>query len=170
MGKETHKPNIAKIEELRIRKGWSLDQLAVRSVLSGRTLNNIVKGESVVISTIAKLAKALDVEPATLLEGFEPEQPSAEPMLSRLKLIYSTPFDEFDETAELPKVLEAMRALRLSNRNVMAHAEDAEVVVTVEVVTRQLVKKVNSLAGWDAALWKLGVVRHECEYGADYNC
>ena len=60
MAQKYFKANLPKLENLRIARGWSREQLASKAILSTRTLDSIMAGKSAVLSTFSKLAKALE--------------------------------------------------------------------------------------------------------------
>jgi transcriptional regulator with XRE-family HTH domain/tetratricopeptide (TPR) repeat protein len=51
------------VVELRSRRGWTQERLAEKAVLSVRTIQNLERGKSIHLGTIAKVAEALGVTP-----------------------------------------------------------------------------------------------------------
>lgn len=51
------------VVELRSRRGWTQEKLAEKSILSVRTIQNLERGKSIHLGTIAKVAEALGVPP-----------------------------------------------------------------------------------------------------------
>ena len=49
------------VVELRSRRGWTQEKLAEKSILSVRTIQNLERGKSTHLGTIAKVAEALGV-------------------------------------------------------------------------------------------------------------
>jgi transcriptional regulator with XRE-family HTH domain len=77
MAQKYFKANIEKLESLRIARGWSREALADKALVSTRTLDSLMAGENGVLSTFAKIAKALDTPVNSLLDGYE--TPAAQP-------------------------------------------------------------------------------------------
>ena len=71
MAQKYFKANVDKLESLRIARGWSREALADKALVSTRTLDSLMAGENGVLSTFAKLAKALDTPVNSLLDGYE---------------------------------------------------------------------------------------------------
>ena len=104
MAQKYFKANHQKLENLRVARGWSREQLAAKAIVSTRTLDSIMAGKQAVLSTFSKLAKALDAPLESILEGYE--NPAApEERLWKVTITVSTPFDRFDETKDLPVFL-----------------------------------------------------------------
>jgi transcriptional regulator with XRE-family HTH domain len=59
--------NVEALKELRRRRVWTVEELAVRAGVSKNTVSKAENGGSVYPSSIRKLAKALEVEPAELV-------------------------------------------------------------------------------------------------------
>ena len=109
------------IRRLREAKGWGQQVLANRAVVSFKTVHSVEQGKPAQLSTFAKIAKALGVEPCKLIDGHDPD--SLRPAGGRgkcveVKLTLSIPFGEFDETdgldrltAFLTSVIEAKNAI-----------------------------------------------------------
>ena len=91
------------ITSLRIEKGWRIDDLASKAICSAKTVENCERGKSVLVVTLAKIAKALGAEIRDLVENAD--KPRAETLLPgpfielTMKLI--VPFERFDETSDL---------------------------------------------------------------------
>ena len=75
MAQKYFKADIQRIQSLCISRGWSREQLASKAIVSPRTLDSIMAGKQAVLSTFAKIAKALDAPVESILEGYEPPQP-----------------------------------------------------------------------------------------------
>jgi transcriptional regulator with XRE-family HTH domain len=102
MAQKYFKANLPKLENLRIARGWSREQLASKAILSTRTLDSIMAGKSAVLSTFSKLAKALETPVNGIVEGFElPQKPETRYWTVTIKI--SAPFDSFDEARDLPE-------------------------------------------------------------------
>jgi transcriptional regulator with XRE-family HTH domain len=61
MGIRTAIPNPEAIDRFRVKKGWSLGELAEYAGLSPRTIDNVMAGKPALIGTLARIAKRLDV-------------------------------------------------------------------------------------------------------------
>ena len=62
-------PDLAKIESLRIKQGWTVDDLARNAGISRRTLDRLNGKKGVVMSTVRCIAEAFGMEPDDLLPG-----------------------------------------------------------------------------------------------------
>jgi transcriptional regulator with XRE-family HTH domain len=61
-----------RIRQLRLAKGWSQEELAVRSGLHPTYIGGIERGErNLGLDNILKLARALDESPSALFEDFQ---------------------------------------------------------------------------------------------------
>ncbi|MEI6132060.1 MAG: helix-turn-helix transcriptional regulator [Bacillota bacterium] len=59
-----------KLKTLRIKKGYSQESLANKACLSTNFIGNIERGkDNIALDSLAQIAKALDVEPGTLLRS-----------------------------------------------------------------------------------------------------
>jgi len=104
MAQKYFKANLPKLEKLRIARGWSREDLATEAIISTRTLDSIMAGKSAVLSTLSKLAKALETPVNEIVYGFEePEQPGGRFWSITIKI--SAPYDKFDETRDLPEFI-----------------------------------------------------------------
>lgn len=122
MALRTFKPDVAKIERLRIQKGWALPDLAAKACVSKRTIDSIMLGKEVVISTISRVAKALGVSPDELIAGFD-QEPVLPPKGKRFEVAFridvrfqgdeahDLDFEEFDEASDLLAFLEKLTKL-----------------------------------------------------------
>jgi transcriptional regulator with XRE-family HTH domain len=71
-----------RIAQCRLRKGYTQTELASRSSLPQSNLSNVEKGkQDLTVSTLLRLAAALEVPPSELLEG--PEKQEKAPALTR---------------------------------------------------------------------------------------
>ena len=104
MAQKYFKANLPKLEKLRIARGWSREDLASEAIISTRTLDSIMAGKSAVLSTLSKLAKALETPVEAIVEGFqEPEMPKER--CWKVTINISAPYDTYDETKDLPEFL-----------------------------------------------------------------
>ena len=62
------------VVELRSRRGWSQEKLAEKSILSVRTIQNLERGKSIHLGTIAKVAEALGVPPKDCITSPAPRE------------------------------------------------------------------------------------------------
>jgi len=107
MAQKYFKANTTKLENLRIARGWSREQLAAKAIVSTRTLDSIMAGKQAVLSTFSKLATALQTPVNTIVDGFElPQAPYGRSWSITISI--STPYDEFDETKDLPQLLKKL--------------------------------------------------------------
>ena len=97
MAQKYFKANLPKLENLRIARGWSREQLASKAILSTRTLDSIMAGKSAVLSTFSKLAKALETPVNAIVDGFEDASGTGERCWT-VTINISAPYNEFDET------------------------------------------------------------------------
>ncbi len=106
MAQKYFQADIKKLESLRIARGWSREQFADKAIVSTRTLDSILAGKQAVLSTLSKLAKALDTPVQTIVDGFEQESPQR-PADRRwtITITISGPYDKYDETKDLPEFL-----------------------------------------------------------------
>jgi transcriptional regulator with XRE-family HTH domain len=109
MAQKYFKANLPKLENLRIARGWSREQLASKAILSTRTLDSIMAGKSGVLSTFSKLAKAIDTPVNALVDGFEMPQEPVNRCWS-ITINISAPYNAFDETKDLPEILTKLLA------------------------------------------------------------
>lgn len=98
------------ITSLRIEKGWRIEDLARKAICSVGTVTNCERGKMVHITTLAKIAKALGVGIPAILERDDKtlENAPAEGALNQVCLKHAASFDKFDETSDLPALLEAL--------------------------------------------------------------
>lgn len=61
-----------RVRQLRLAKGWSQEELAVRAGLHSTYIGGIERGErNLGLDNIIKLARALDEHPSALFAGFQ---------------------------------------------------------------------------------------------------
>jgi len=107
MAQKYFKANLPKLENLRIARGWSREQLASKAILSTRTLDSIMSGKSAVLSTFSKLAKVLETPVNAIVDGFElPQHPRERRWTVTISI--SAPYDAYDETKDLPDFLKKL--------------------------------------------------------------
>lgn len=103
------------MKRLRVAKGWSQEALAEKAIASLKTINSMENGAPAQLSTITKVARALGVEPGELLVGTDPPTGGAVPAAPgnvmpsdgqiTLTLTLSVPFEGFDETEGLSRLI-----------------------------------------------------------------
>ena len=65
----------ARIYRFRAQKGWTQAELAARAGIAQANLSNIEKGkQDITVSTLERVASALEVKPAALIEEENPSQ------------------------------------------------------------------------------------------------
>jgi transcriptional regulator with XRE-family HTH domain len=101
MAQKYFKANHRQLEKLRVARGWSREQLASKAIVSTRTLDSIMAGKQAVLSTLSKLAKALDTPVEKIVEGYEDPEPNTR--LWSVTITISTPFETFNEVDDLPE-------------------------------------------------------------------
>lgn len=122
MPQRTYKPDVERIDRLRLKKGWALPDLAAKACVSNRTIDGIMKGNEVVISTLRKVARALEVSPDTLIAGGGDieENPYKGGMFKvafriDVRIVDGIPldvkFEDFDETTDLLAFLDKLTKL-----------------------------------------------------------
>jgi len=104
MAQKYFKANLPKLENLRIARGWSREELASKAIISTRTLDSIMAGKSAVLSTLSKLAKAIETPIDSIVDGFESSQRPADRRWT-ITINISAPYDTYDETKDLPEFL-----------------------------------------------------------------
>jgi transcriptional regulator with XRE-family HTH domain len=135
MPKQTFQPDLKRLDNLRIKRGWTLQQLAAKAIVSVRTLNSIRQGKSVDLTTVSKLARAFGEPLESLLVGYSPEAPveTTTPRIE-VQLKLSIPFEDFDEAEHLTSFIEALTKLIGAKGMVnIADVKDGSTIVTVDV-------------------------------------
>jgi len=105
MNNQTRKLKAGIIKYLRGNKGWSQEKLATQAILSKRTIERIEAGEDYQISSISKIAKALNIEPGELYE----EDMDATEQNSRIthNAFFNLPIRQWDESLAPTALLRA---------------------------------------------------------------
>jgi transcriptional regulator with XRE-family HTH domain len=107
MAQKYFQADLKKLENLRIARGWSREDLADKAIVSTRTLDSIMAGKQAVLSTFAKIAKALETPVNTIIHDFElPQKPEERRWTVTISI--SAPYDAYDETKELPEFLKKL--------------------------------------------------------------
>jgi transcriptional regulator with XRE-family HTH domain len=69
------KPDVERVRELRLARGWSQEQLAKVAGLSPRTIQRLEAGEGTALDTLQAIAAAFDVEVSEVLAAEKPLPP-----------------------------------------------------------------------------------------------
>jgi transcriptional regulator with XRE-family HTH domain len=150
----TVRPDAEAIKRLRLEKGWSVEKLADKAICSIKTVENVEKGSSVYLSTLSKIATALEVEYKTLLPGGEsPAEPPAAERRFEVQIKLSVPFGDFDET-ELVGLVQMLRRLLKGGDIDVAGIEEGSVIVTLRLTEEEMKRLVSTFVhtrGIDAA-------------------
>ena len=110
MSQRTFKPDAEKIDKLRVQKGWALPDLARKACVSNRTIDSIMLGNEVVISTLAKVANAFDAPVDSLIVGYVAEPPVKTKRFT-VAFRMAVEYEEFDEAKDLIQFLAALQKL-----------------------------------------------------------
>lgn len=162
MALRTFKPDVAKIERLRIQKGWALPDLAAKACVSKRTIDSIMRGKEVVISTISRVAMALGVSPDELIVDFH-LQPAAPPKGKRFEVAFridvrfqgdeahDLDFEEFDEASDLLAFLEKLTKLiaPMAGDIEVTGVETSSVIVRVRMTIEDILSVLKLYAEHD---------------------
>jgi len=84
---------------LRLKRGWTLEELADRAGMHANYLGDVERGRrNVSVSSLEKIARGLGVEPSALLKGAEKPAPNAaEPLYSEARRFLSLVRDRSGE-------------------------------------------------------------------------
>lgn len=102
------------IHRLREMKGWSQSKLAQKAGIDAKTLSSVLNGKPYREDTISRIADALDVTPAELLEGSTPSPADARASTERhfqLQLVLSIPFEAVNTADGLSDLLRHISTL-----------------------------------------------------------
>jgi transcriptional regulator with XRE-family HTH domain len=106
------KPNGEAISRLRQQKLWRVEDLAKKAQCSVKTVENVERGANVYMFTLAKFAKALEVENSVLIAGGDvPPEPPKKERRVEVKVTFSIPFEEFDQSQQLVSLIELFNRL-----------------------------------------------------------
>ena len=93
MATRSVKPDAKALEAIRLQRGLTLDEFAQACGLSGRTMDNVMAGEKVLVSTLARIADKLGVDLASITEGGAPEPPEGKLKPNSALPVDSAPVD-----------------------------------------------------------------------------
>jgi transcriptional regulator with XRE-family HTH domain len=137
MAQKYFKANITRLENLRIERGWSREVLADKAIVSTRTLDSLMAGGSGTLSTFTKIARALSVEIGRILDGYDDPEPPKE-RVWMVTITVSTPFDQFDETRDLPLFLSRLLSKLGGNDLALIETGPGSTEITLDLTDRQL--------------------------------
>jgi transcriptional regulator with XRE-family HTH domain len=73
MAQRTYQINPKQLDALRAKRGWTFADLAIKAIVSDRTLTSLMAGQPALLSTLQKVAGALEVPIELLLVNDKPE-------------------------------------------------------------------------------------------------
>lgn len=162
MAQKYFKANLPKLENLRIARGWSREQLASKAILSTRTLDSIMAGKCAVLSTLSKLAKALETPVEAIVDGFqEPEKPAGR--CWKITITLSAPYDEVDETKELPEFITKLLSRVGGDQVFMPEVSVGSIKITFYLTEDQYFKYHDQITEMANDLSHLGIIRAKTE-------
>jgi len=131
----TVRPDAAAIRRQRLALGWSIEKLATKAICSVRTLDNIEKGASVYMSTLVKIATALDIKYWKLLPGGEPPAEPAKPEPRvQVQVVLSIPFSQFDESKQLGGFIDFVKQFMNAGANInVVGVAPGSTIITLEM-------------------------------------
>jgi transcriptional regulator with XRE-family HTH domain len=158
--------NGSMVRTLRQQKGWPISDLAHKAQCSARTIQAVERGVKPVYRvTLSKIAKALNVEQSTLINGeaheVQADPPPQTPSSFAFHVHVNINFDDFDETSDLGiwlKQLAAVIAMKgdvnaddVQRRSLMidlsfTSEEDAKALIEAFIAKRLRVLGVTSVA------------------------
>jgi transcriptional regulator with XRE-family HTH domain len=120
------------IRQLRLAKGWRVEDLARKAKCSVKTVENLEAGEQVYLCTLRSVAEAFGVEYATLLVGAVPAPATKNRLEVQIKL--SIPFDVFDQSGQLVSVIEALTRLIGARKGIdVTGIEEGSVIIKLDM-------------------------------------
>jgi transcriptional regulator with XRE-family HTH domain len=156
MSKRTVTPNAEAIQRLRLERGWRIEDLATQAKCSDRTVVSIENGANAYIYTISKIARALQVEMSALLIGEKPPPQKPKERVWEIRLTVSTPYEDFDETRDMPHLLQALMA-RLGGQELEPKAlRSGSTEIRFDMPIGQIVKLIEAYK--DGHLDDLGIM------------
>ncbi len=129
--KRTVRPDAEAVKRLRLAKGWRVEDLATKAICSVKTIENIERGTSVYVTTLAKIAKALGVDFVTLVQGGKPlpertdlalvDQPTA-PIHPhpKVQITVDIPFGNFEGPQQLIDFVKHVKTIAQSTNDTLS--------------------------------------------------
>ena len=106
----------AKIYEYRNRKGWTQTELARRAGIAQANLSNIEKGKrDLTVSTLIRVASALEVKPSQLIEEETPAKTLSLTRAQIEKLAQTVLDPDIKTSSEIKKLTDLLRIISLES-------------------------------------------------------
>lgn len=139
MATRSLKPNVKALEAIRTERGLTLEEFAQECGCSSRTMDNVMAGQKVLVSTLARIADKLGVDVAAITErAAAPEGPTYD---VRFKL--AIPHGEFDQ--ERLQHFADILARLVGGEIVDAEYTEGSTVVTVPLTEEQIKRLLDFL-------------------------
>lgn len=140
----TVEPDGEAIQRRRVEKGWRVEDLAQKARCSPRTVENVERGANVYLYTLSKFAQALGVEVAALMAGAAPPDPPKKERVWKVMIQVSTPYEEFDESNDLVKLLQALVSRLGGEEMEPTQVRKGSTRIEVEMTLEQMVKLIEA--------------------------
>jgi transcriptional regulator with XRE-family HTH domain len=129
------KPNGEAISRLRQQKLWRVEDLAKKAQCSVKTVENVERGANVYMFTLAKFAKALEVEDyALIMEGDVPPESPKKDRRIKINVTFDIPFEEFDQSQQLVSLIELFsRLVQAKNGIEVTGLMPGSTIITLEM-------------------------------------
>ena len=141
----TIKANGPLIKQLRLKKGWTQEDLAEASKLSVPCISNLERSKNVVLNTLRKLSKALDNIDLHFLfaEDAIPLPPiSGDVYILKVRLS-KPPSQEFDEADDMTKIINELSSLSGDNRMEVIDIRKGSVLIDIEMPLETMEKLID---------------------------
>lgn len=132
MATRSLRPNAKALEAIRVRMGLTLEEFAEAAGCSSRTMDNVMAGKSVLLSTVARIADKLGVTVASITE----EAVAAEGPTYDVKFKLAIPYGEFDQ--ERLQLFADILARLVGGQIVDADFTKGSTIVTVPLTAEQI--------------------------------
>jgi transcriptional regulator with XRE-family HTH domain len=127
-------PDGKAVQRLRIEKGWRVEDLADKAKCSLKTVENVERGRNVYLYTLNKFAKALGVEPSTLMAGAALPDPPKKERRFKVQFTLEIPFEQFDESMHLVSFLNMLRDyLQAKDEITVVGVQEGSTIITLEM-------------------------------------
>ncbi len=127
-------PDGKAVQRLRIEKGWRVEDLADKAKCSLKTVENVERGRNVYLYTLNKFAKALGVEPSTLMAGAALPDPPKKERRFKVQFTLEIPFEKFDESMHLVSFLNMLRDyLQAKDEITVVGVQEGSTIITLEM-------------------------------------